>query len=148
MIGTPPPRDRYQKAPPMDVDGESDEPWDVRGGEDVEERLMLLVSEDELEGASSSIRHPALTLANNLTWDRFEISVLHHRRHRCLQPVRSLSHSALSIHLHPRQPLMGSFCADRTPIWHAKNRTGSGSSMPTIRRGNWPRKSVGLSVPM
>ena len=60
MIGTPPSRYGFDSDPAMEIDEEAARRWEENtGGEAVQERLILLVSEDELEGASS-IRHPAL----------------------------------------------------------------------------------------
>ena len=77
----------------MEIDEEAARKWEENtGGEAVQERLMLLVSEDELEGVSYG--GPPSDLANNLVCDRFEIPVLHHRLHRRLQLIRGLSHRA------------------------------------------------------
>jgi len=60
MIGTPPSRYGFDSDPFMEIDEEAARKWEENtGGEAVQERLMLLVSEDELEGASC-IRHSAL----------------------------------------------------------------------------------------
>lgn len=53
MIGTPPSRYGFDSDPCMEIDEEAARKWEENtGGEAVQERLMLLVSEDELEGAS------------------------------------------------------------------------------------------------
>ena len=60
MVGTPPSRYGYDSDPFMEIDEEAARKWEENtGGQAVQERLMLLVSEDELEGASST-RHPIL----------------------------------------------------------------------------------------
>jgi hypothetical protein len=54
MIGTPPSRYGFDSDPSMEIDEEAVRRWDENtGGKAVQERLMLLVSEDELEGESS-----------------------------------------------------------------------------------------------
>lgn len=54
MIGSPPPRYGLDGDSSMKIDEEEVRRWEENtGGEAVQERLMLLVSEDELEGASS-----------------------------------------------------------------------------------------------
>lgn len=60
MIGTPPSRYGLDSDPFAEIDEEAARKWEENtGGEAVQERLILLVSEDELEG-ESSIRHFAL----------------------------------------------------------------------------------------
>ena len=60
MIGTPPSRYGFDSDPFMEIDEEAARKWEENtGGEAVQERLMLLVSEDELEGASR-MRHSSL----------------------------------------------------------------------------------------
>ena len=57
MIGTPPSRYGFDSDPAMEIDEEALRRWEENtGGEAVQERLMLLVSEDELEGESSISR--------------------------------------------------------------------------------------------
>ena len=57
MMGTPPSRYGFDSDPFTDIDEEAARKWEENtGGEAVQERLILLVSEDELEGVSS-IRH-------------------------------------------------------------------------------------------
>lgn len=57
MIGTPPSRYGFDSDPFMEIDEEAARRWEENtGGEAVRESLILLVSEDELEG-ESSIRH-------------------------------------------------------------------------------------------
>ena len=58
MIGTPPSRYGFDNSDPfMEIDEEAAKRWyENTGGEAIQERLMLLVSEDELEGESST-RH-------------------------------------------------------------------------------------------
>jgi hypothetical protein len=79
----------------MEIDEEAARKWEENtGGEAVQERLMLLVSEDELEGVSS-IRHSALQIwltIPHMTDSKSQ--VLHHRLHRRLQPISGLSHCA------------------------------------------------------
>ena len=79
MIGTPPSRYGFDSDPSMEIDEEAAERWyENTGGKAVEERLMLLVSEDELEGELST-RHPtSLVCPNTFALDRFKISVPHH----------------------------------------------------------------------
>ena len=56
MIGTPPSRYGFDSDPCMEIDEEAARRWEENtGGEAVQERLMLLVSEDELEGASYGV---------------------------------------------------------------------------------------------
>ena len=61
MIGTPPSRYGFDSDPSgMEIDEEAVRKWEENiGGEAVQERLMLLVSEDELEG-ESCVRNSAL----------------------------------------------------------------------------------------
>ena len=93
LIGTPPSRYGFDSDPFMEIDEEAARRWEENtGGEAVQERLMLLVSEDELEGMSQVIPHS--NLANNLVCGRFEIPILHHRLHRRLQLISGLSHRA------------------------------------------------------
>ncbi|KAF9791119.1 DNA polymerase subunit Cdc27 [Thelephora terrestris] len=54
MIGTPPSRYGFDSDPFMEIDEEAARRWaENTGGEAVQERLMLLVSEDELEDSKS-----------------------------------------------------------------------------------------------
>ena len=56
MIGTPPSKYGFDSDPCMEIDEEAARRWEENtGGEAVQERLMLLVSEDELEGASYEV---------------------------------------------------------------------------------------------
>lgn len=101
MIGTPPSRYGFDSDPFMEIDEEAARRWEENtGGEVVQERLMLLVSEDELEGMSYGV--PPSQLTNDLVYDRFEIPVLHHRLHRRIQLIRGLSHRAHPIPLRTR----------------------------------------------
>lgn len=62
MIGTPPSRYGFDSDPSMEIDEEAVRRWEENtGGKAVQERLMLLVSEDELEGVSS-MRDSALSI--------------------------------------------------------------------------------------
>jgi hypothetical protein len=98
MIGTPPSRYGFDSDPFMEIDEEAVRRWEENtGGEAVQERLMLLVSEDELEGVVF-IRHRVTRLANDIVCDRFETPVPHHRLHRRLQSICSLSHCAHLSH--------------------------------------------------
>ena len=55
MVGIPPSRYGYDSDPSMEIDEEAVRRWEENtGGKAVPERLMLLVSEDELEGVSSN----------------------------------------------------------------------------------------------
>lgn len=145
MVGTPPSRYGYDNDPSMEIDEEAVRRWEENtGGKAVPERLMLLVSEDELEGVSSK-RHSALQISSSSrTRKRFKIPVSHHRLHRCLQLISGLSNCKhIRTRFNPTPPLSELFYVDRTLIWSVKSRTGSGNSTPKIRLGNWPRKSAG-----
>lgn len=62
IIGTRPPRYYLHHYASMEIDEEVVRGWEEKtGSETVQERLMLLVSEDELDGVSCT-RHSALKL--------------------------------------------------------------------------------------
>jgi len=140
MIGTPPSRYGFDSDDPlMEIDEEAVRRWEENtGGEAVQERLMLLVSEDELEGVSYAVPTPDLLTIPYATDSKSQFYIIDSIDVYSLSAVYLIVRSPTP--LHPELSLSGSIYPGRILTWYAKNKTGFGNSIPKIRPESWPRK--------
>ena len=128
MIGTPPSRYGFDNDDPlMEIDEEAARKWEENtGGEAVQERLMLLVSEDELEGASYGVPPPNLLMISYATDSKPQFYIIDSI------DVYSLSAVYLIVRspgpLHPELLLRGSMIGCRSGM--QRTRQGSGTRRP------------------